>query len=334
MNPLWGLDNKQIQTLDCTVRDGGLVNDHKFTYEFVKAVYEASVAAGVEYMEVGYKNSDRLFPRDQNGPWKFCDEDDIRRIVGDHPSPTTKLACMIDAGKSDWKTAVLPKSKSPLSMIRVAYYEYQLDEAVEMIEDAYEKGYEVSANLMAVTTIEEKALDRALERIAKTPASVIVIVDSFGTLTPPHTRYLVKKYMDCAQEYGKEVGIHAHNNMQLAFANTFVAAEYGATRLDASIDGLGRGAGNCPMELLIPVIKSRKYNLRPIIECLEKQFVTLSKEIEWGPTPEYGFTAQNNVHPRAAIAARKSAEMRDKYTLLFDRLTAEAKEAEAHTALK
>lgn len=140
--------------------------------------------------------------------------------------------------------------------------------------------------------------------------------------------------MDCAQEYGKEVGIHAHNNMQLAFANTFVAAEYGATRLDASIDGLGRGAGNCPMELLIPVIKSRKYNLRPIIECLEKQFVTLSKEIEWGPTPEYGFTAQNNVHPRAAISARKSAEMRDKYTLLFDRLTAEAKEAEAHTALK
>ena len=136
MNPLWGLDNKQIQTLDCTVRDGGLVNDHKFTYEFVKAVYEASVSAGVEYMEVGYKNSDRLFPREQNGPWKFCDEDDIRRIVGEHPSPTTKLACMIDAGKSDWKTAVLPKNKSPLSMIRVAYYEYQLDEAVEMIEDA------------------------------------------------------------------------------------------------------------------------------------------------------------------------------------------------------
>lgn len=328
MNPLWGLNEPQITTLDCTIRDGGLVNDHYFSYEFVRAVYEANVAAGVEYMEIGYKNSDRLFPRDANGPWKFCDEEDIRKVVGDKPSPTTKLSCMIDAAKSDWKTAVLPKRDSVLSMIRVAFYDYQTDEAVDMIEDAYEKGYEVSANLMAITTVDDKSLEVVLERIGKTHANIIVIVDSFGTMTPSLTRHLLYKYLESARESGKSVGIHAHNNMQLAFANTFLAAEHGATLLDASIGGLGRGAGNCQMELLLPVLKGKNYKVRPIVECLEKEFVPLRRKLDWGPSPEYMITAQHNVHPRAAIKARKSLETRDKYVQFFDQLAAECQDGQ------
>lgn len=326
MSSIWGINEPKIKTLDCTIRDGGLVNDHYFSVEFVKAVYEANVAAGVDYMEIGYKNSDRVFSRDFNGVWKYCDEQDMRAVVGDNSDAATKLACMIDAGKSDWKTSVLPKSQSPLSLVRVAFYDYQLDEAIEMIEDAYNKGYEVSANLMAVTVVEEKKLDSILERICKTPAEVIVIVDSFGSLTPLQTEYLTKKYVSYAEAVGKEVGMHAHNNLQLAFANTVIAAQFGATRLDASLGGLGRGAGNCPSELLLAVVNPDNYRLRPLFECLEKEFVPLQQEIEWGPYHEYMLTAQNNVHPRAAIAHRKSAETRDKYTLLFDKLVEEAKQ--------
>ncbi|MBR5626352.1 MAG: aldolase catalytic domain-containing protein, partial [Thermoguttaceae bacterium] len=241
----WVVSRPEIKVLDCTVRDGGLINNHQFDDAVVRAVYEACVAASIDYMEIGYKNSSRIFSVDENGYWKFCHEDDIRRIVDDNPSEM-KLACMIDAGKSDWKTDVLPKDKSVLDLIRVAFYDYQIDEAVDMIQDAYQKGYEVSANLMAVTNVDEVNLDRVLEILIKTPASTIVVVDSYGALLPEQTKYLTKKYLRFAQLADKIVGIHAHNNQQLAFANSIEAIRNGAIRVDATIGGLGRGAGNCP----------------------------------------------------------------------------------------
>ena len=328
MRSLWSLLNPQIKVLDCTVRDGGLINDHYFSYEFVSAIYRACVDSCVDYLELGYKNSDKLFSPDANGAWKYCKEDDIRRIVGDNPTDL-KLACMIDATKSDWKTAVVPKSRSALDMIRVAFYAHQVDEAIAMIEDSYEKGYEVSANLMAVTSISETEIDAVLDRLVKSPAAVYVIVDSFGSLTPQQTKYLTEKYMLRAKEAGKEVGAHFHNNMQLAFSNTLAAAELGATRLDASFGGLGRGAGNCPLELLLDVVNPNRYKLRHVFETLESEILPLQKEIEWGPYPQFIMTGQFNTHPRSAIAARKSLETRDRYAQFFDKLDGEASEVKS-----
>ena len=160
----------QLKVLDCTIRDGGLINEHAFEDGFVKAIYQACVDAGIDYMELGYKASKNSSPATSFGAWKFCDEDDLRRIVGDNPTPL-KLAVMVDAGKSDWRTDVLPKKHSVLDLIRVAFYVHQVSEAVDMIKDAADKGYEVSANLMAVSTAKEQEIDQALEVLAGTPAS-------------------------------------------------------------------------------------------------------------------------------------------------------------------
>ncbi len=326
MNSVWGINNPKLKVFDCTIRDGGLLNNHYFSDDFVRDLYHANLEAGVDYMEIGYKNSGRIFSPSENGPWKFCKEDDIRRIVDETPSKM-KLSCMIDATKADWKTDVLPKSQSPLDIIRVAFYHYQADEAFAMMDDAFEKGYEVSANLMAVTTVKERVLDEILERLVKSPAAVFVIVDSFGSITLSQMEYLAKKYYEFATPAGKEVGVHAHNNLQLAFANTLVAANCGATRLDATLNGLGRGAGNCPMELLLGTVNASSYNLRPLYECIERQFVPLREQIEWGPYPEFIITAQHNVHPRAAIASRKAEDTRNKCLAFYDQLERE-KESE------
>ena len=248
MSAPWITYRPELKVLDCTIRDGGLCNDHGFEDGFVKAVYEACVAAGIDYMELGYKSSKRIFAQDKFGVWKFCDEADLRRIVGDNPTPL-KLAVMIDAGKCDWKTDVLPKKDSVLDLIRVAFYANQVSEAVDMINDAFQKGYEVSANLMAVSTVKEQEIDQVLEEIAKTPASCVCVVDSFGSMYAEQIEILVKKYLRYGADTKKEVGIHAHNNQQLAFANSIEAIIHGANRVDASMAGLGRGAGNCPMEL-------------------------------------------------------------------------------------
>ena len=101
----WITYRPELRVLDCTIRDGGLINKHQFTDELVRAVYETCIAAGIDYMELGYKNSPRLFPKDEFGDWRHCDEDDINRVVGDHNAAETglKLTAMADAEKSDWK---------------------------------------------------------------------------------------------------------------------------------------------------------------------------------------------------------------------------------------
>ena len=147
----WITFRPELKVLDCTVRDGGLVNAHRFSDEFVRAVYQACVDAGIDYMEIGYKNSPKVFPKEKFGPWRHCDEADLKRVVGDHDPEKTglKLAAMADAGKSDWETQIVPAAESPLSMIRVAFYAHQVSEAVDMIRHANELGYETTANLMA-----------------------------------------------------------------------------------------------------------------------------------------------------------------------------------------
>ena len=309
----------ELKVLDCTVRDGGLMNDHKFEDEFVAAVYRADIEAGIDYMEIGYKNAKKQFPKDKFGPWKRSDEEDIRRIVGENDT-ALKLAVMCDAGKSDWQTDVIPKEQSVLDMIRVAFYAHQVSEAVDMINDAAAKGYEVAANLMAVSTNTEQEVGQVLEEIAKTPVNVIVVVDSFGSMYSEQIEILVKKYAEYCGDSGKVVGMHAHNNQQLAFANTIEAIIHGANRVDASMLGLGRGAGNCPMELLLGFLRNPKFKIRPIYELLQNHVLPLSRQFEWGPHVQYNITGQFNEHPRTAIAARADDGQRDNYVGFYDKL--------------
>src|SRR4051812_22090055 len=98
----WVTFRPAIKVLDCTIRDGGLINEHKFKDDFVRHVYETCVAAGVDYMELGYKASKRLYPAADNGPWKFCDEDHLRRVVGDNKT-RMKLTVMADVDRTDYK---------------------------------------------------------------------------------------------------------------------------------------------------------------------------------------------------------------------------------------
>ena len=236
---------EEIKVIDVTIRDGGLMNDHQFTDEIVRGVYEACVEAGIDYMEIGYVNSREQFPSDEFGPWKHCREEDIRRIVGDN-NTSLKLAAMADAEKSDYKTDILPASESVLDMIRVATYIHQMPLALDMVKDASDKGYETTLNIMAVSTVPESEVKSALEMLVHSDVGAVYVVDSFGSLYSEQIRELCNMFFEYCEGTPIEVGIHAHNNQQLAFANTIEAVVLGANCADASFAGLGRGAGQLP----------------------------------------------------------------------------------------
>ncbi len=317
----WVTYRPEIKILDCTIRDGGLMNNHKFDDDFVRAIYNTCVAAGIDYMEIGYKASKKIFVPTDFGPWKYCDEDDIRRIVGDNPTQL-KLCVMADAERTDYHTDILPKKDSVIDCVRVATYIHQIPTAIDMILDAHDKGYETTLNLMSVSVIKEKDLDDALEAIVKTPVGTIYIVDSFGALYSEQVRDLVLKFLSYVKGTGKQVGIHTHNNQQLAFANTIEALINGANRLDATMMGLRRGAGNCPMELLLGFLRNPKFDLRPVLECVQNVLLPLSKKLDWGYSIPYMITGQLNIHPRAAIKLRES-DQKDNYVTFYDQMMEE-----------
>ncbi|MDP8296963.1 MAG: aldolase catalytic domain-containing protein [Candidatus Orphnella occulta] len=307
---------EKIKVLDCTIRDGGLINNHNFDLDLVQKVYKAISAAGVDYMEVGYKNSAKLFSPKEFGLWKFCEDDQIKRVI-DNVESKTKISVMVDIGRVDIND-VKPAKESPVDMIRVACYVKDVDKAITMVNHFTDKGYETTFNIMAISRDNGAELDEALEQIEKESKAIAVyIVDSFGALYQESTEDLVKRFKTALKT--KEVGFHGHNHQQLAFGNTIEAIIHGANFLDGTIYGIGRAAGNCPLELLIGFLKNPKFDIRPILDIISKEFIPLREKIEWGYIIPYAISGMMNEHPRAAMALRQT-DKKENYKEFYEDL--------------
>ncbi len=310
----------EIKVLDCTIRDGGLMNDHQFSPELVRNVYKAANEAGCDYVELGYKADEAQFDRSKFGPMKFCTENDLIPMV-EGIENRSKLSVMVDIGRVD-PDVIIPKSESVIDMMRVASYVKDIDKAINLVNQIHEKGYETTINIMAVSHARERELDEALMQIERESAvDVVYLVDSFGALYSEQIAYLSKKYKNLMPS--KEIGIHAHNNQQLAFANTIEAIINNVNYLDATLFGIGRAAGNCPMELLLGFLKNPKFDLRPVLDLIGNDFIKMREEIEWGYTIPYAITGILDLHPRAGMALLKTDD-RDNYLAFYEKLINEA----------
>jgi len=307
---------EKIKVLDCTIRDGGLINDHAFDLRFVREVFKAVSDAGVDYMEIGYKNSKELFSAEKFGLWKFCEDDVIKRAI-DGIESKTKISTMVDVGRVN-PDDVKPAGESPVAMMRVATYVKDIDKAIYLVNHFADKGYETTINIMAISKDRGPVLDEALQQIQEeSQANVIYIVDSFGALYQEPVEELVKRCKKYLKT--KEVGFHGHNNQQLAFSNTIEAIIHGANYLDATVYGIGRAAGNCPLELLLGFLNNPKFDIRPVLDLIANEFIPLREKIEWGYIIPHAIAGMLNEHPRAAIALRNSSE-KENYRQFYDSL--------------
>jgi 4-hydroxy 2-oxovalerate aldolase len=289
----------EIKIIDCTIRDGGLMNDSRFPLETVRAIYRMACDAGIDYVELGYRNSKKLLSEDDFGPWRFCDEQDLRKATDGIEPRVTKLAIMMDAHKSSERD-LPPKDKSVVDMVRVATYVKDIDKAIHLCNAAQQAGYETTINLMSISKEAGPFLTEALQQIeAETKTQAVYVVDSFGSLYSEEVHYFAEMFQMHLKT--KQIGVHMHNNQQLAFANTIEGVIKGANYLDGTLYGLGRGAGNCPTELLLGFLKNPKFNIVPVLQAIQDYILPLQKEIPWGYHVPYMLTGVRNLHPQTAI---------------------------------
>lgn len=302
---------KELKVLDCTIRDGGLINNYQFSKDFVKAVYRATCDAAVDIVELGKKleESDE-YTREKYGAWNFCDDDDLKEVIDSHESEYRPLiAVMYDVGRVDI-SKLQPRDQSPIDMVRVACYVHQIDAGLDLVRRCKDLGYETTINVMAASAAIETELVEGLEEINRADElDYLYLVDSFGAFYSEQVTYYLEMYKKYAPN--KELGFHAHNNQQLAFSNTQQAIIDGVNLLDATINGIGRGAGNCNLELLLNFLKNPKFDVRPVYKVIQEQFVPLREEIEWGFNDIYGVSGHMNQHPREAMKFRADKENKD-----------------------
>ncbi|OGJ89064.1 MAG: nucleoid-structuring protein H-NS [Candidatus Raymondbacteria bacterium RifOxyA12_full_50_37] len=313
----------EITVVDCTIRDGGLMNKSNFSMELVRAVYKAICASGIQVVELGYRNSKKLFDPKEYGPWRFCDEAVLRDVVGEKKGDT-KIAVMMDSHKADYND-LLPREKSVVDMVRVATYVKDIDKAIKIEQEARARGYQTTINIMAISHTIEWELDEALQQIDKeTEVQACYIVDSFGALYSEDIDYYVQKYRKYL--HNKEIGIHCHNSMQLAFANTIEGIIKNANWLDATLCGMGRASGNCATELLLGFLKNPKFDLRPVLDVVGAHIYPLREHISWGgEIIPFQIAGMLNMRPDEALKLMelpKNDPARNNYRAFYERSVA------------
>lgn len=295
---------KRVQLIDCTVRDGGLMNNWEFSLDVVQRIYEANIQAGVDIMEMGYRVSPRVFNPEEHGPWRFCDEDILQKVVRDS-SPDMKIAVMADIGRC-YKEDFIPAKDSVVDIFRLACYVHQIDEAIEMSDHLNALGYITFFNIMAVSASDPAVVRDCLHKVNQTGAEGVYLADTFGSFLPPEISDRLNTYKELCPNL--KLGFHGHNNIQMGLANSLVAIDSGIDYVDASFFGMGRGAGNTPLELLLPLMGQGKHDISSIIKVIQSDIEPLMEKFKWGYRIPYAVSGLLNQHPKDAMAVVSSDE--------------------------
>ena len=282
---------KDFKILDCTIRDGGYLTKWDFKREMVRNVYEAISKAGIDIFEVGYLGADKPGVN----MWKKCLPEDVSYVRKGLKG--AEVCAMMDY-KDLEEVTILPPEKSKIDMLRIALHKDKVIEGAEYLEQIKKLGYTIAVQLMGITSYSEKELKEVLEEIEKKKCvTYIYIADSYGSLVPDGLESIIKVMRSKTE---CKIGFHPHNNLQLALGNVLKAIECGIDIVDGTLYGMGRGAGNLPIESLIAYLSKYikdKYNILPLLDVIDRYFLKIRKEIEWGYSLSYLLSGVFEFHP-------------------------------------
>ncbi len=306
---------QNVEILDCTIRDGGYINNWNFDKKVVRELYRSISKAGVDYIELGYRGTEKYFARAKYGIWRFTEEGDLREVTENIAG--AKIALMIDYGKFDFSD-LSPQKENLAEMIRVAVHKAKVQEAVKFCEKIKEKGYQVSLNLMGYsnyTPVERKEFACLLK---DADIDYIYVADSYGSILPSQIEGFLKPLLEVT---GKKIGFHSHNNLQMAFANTLEAIRCGVGIVDASVYGMGRCAGNLPLEAILShmeLLNHDRYNVIPVLNLIDRYFIEFQRQAHWGYQLPYMLSGIFKCHPNYArdLVERREYTIEDIWHIL------------------
>lgn len=268
--------------IDCTMRDGGFINGWNFSEFQFREMLRAAVEAKVDYFEVGYRNG-----LTGSGIFYICYDPTISYLTHTINLGKTKLLVMADAGKSSLRYFI-PAVYSVFKGVRVAFYPHEIDKGLRLAGGLLHLGYEVFLNPMITSHLREEHWQELRQWDDLKRIKAIYIADSFGSFLPGDVRNLIAH----ALSLGVDVGFHGHNNLQMAVANSILAYQCGANYLDGTIRGMGRGAGNAPIEILTGIAPG--YNHIPYCTYIDEH---MPSKNEWGAFPKYVVGGLEGIHP-------------------------------------
>jgi 4-hydroxy 2-oxovalerate aldolase len=289
MNP-----KPKVQILDCTIRDGGYINNWHFDKKVVREAYRACSKAGVDYVEIGYKGTEKHFDKAKYGLWRFTPEEAIREAVKN--TSGAKLSVMADHGKISAEDFI-DRKDSVVALIRIAAHGTGLKDALKTLEQLKTKGYEVALNAMGYSNYTDAQRREFASIVKGAGLDFVYIADSYGSIYPNEIKGLFEPILEVP---GIQVGFHPHNNLQMAFANTLEAIQCGVHVVDSTIYGMGRAAGNMQTEVLVSFLEKMypdRYNAIPLLNLIDQYFVPLQKEMPWGYQLPYMLSGMFQCHP-------------------------------------
>lgn len=307
----------KVSILDCTLRDGGYINDFSFGNKIMKDIVQKLSCASIDIVECGFLRSG------ENSPEKslFGSVEMIKDIIGEK-KPGCLYVAMLQYGKMNIEEIAQCDGMS-IDGVRLSFHEYEIDPSVELGKKLMEKGYKVFMQPVGTMAYTDGELLQLIEKINEMMPYAFYMVDTLGTMYRNDLRrmfYLVdhnlnKKIL---------VGFHSHNNLQMSFANAQEIMQMSSPRhiiVDSSVYGMGRGAGNLNTELVVRFINTNielLYDEIPILEILDNYIRPLRNEYQWGYDAAYYVAAAAGCHPNYAsfLMNRHTLKVRDIHAIL------------------
>lgn len=285
--------------LDCTLRDGGYITNWHFTECAIKDMIQSLIDANMDFIEVGYLN----ISSNDCETTQFSSIEAIEKYIPQDRENSMLLA-MADVQQFMPEDVSAYTGKS-IEGIRIVFYKHQIEEAMMLAKAVKEKGYKLFMQPMVTIDYTIDEYSQLTKRIAKLEPYGVSIVDSFGyMLKADFRRYF--KILDNILDQSVIIGFHSHNNMNLAFITAQDILEYNTNRkivIDASLYGMGRGAGNLNTELIANYYNmtlGKKYDVIKILDLIGKYILPIKQERDWGYSPYLFITGLYHYHPNFA----------------------------------
>lgn len=288
----------EIKLLDCTLRDGGYLNDWEFGHDMICSIFERLVSTGADVIEVGFLDERRQFDLNRT---IMPDTESVKKIYGKIDKGNAMIVGMIDYGTCGINH-IQPCKVSYLDGIRVIFKEQKMYEALDFCAQIKALGYKVFAQLVSVTSYTDEKLMQLTEKVNQINPFALSMVDTYGLLHQNNLIHILK-ILDENLDQDIALGYHAHNNFQMGYANGISILNTRVKRtllVDGTLYGMGKSAGNTPLELLAMYMNDnlgKNYDIGQMLEAIETNIMEIQKNVSWGYNLFYYVAASTQCHP-------------------------------------